>query len=379
MIVLANKNRIRKESIVNFLHFLSSASILTFFPLWAQKIGLNKPEIALLAIIYGITAFVISILSGRLSDRLGTRKTFIILGLLASSLSMLGMVVPNRTEFIFFRIISAIGFGMYLPALIALVSEKSNRIGNFFAYGALGWAIGIIIGGIIGYYWLPGIGIFSSISLFGAAIISITISEEKSTKKTQESIFSVFWSRKRTYLAFGIRQCFASAVFIYWAFFLIDLGANTISIAIIQCIKAIIETIIMYRWIDKLNSKNMIIYGLLLSSLGYFLFLIPTNFIGILIFMPIMSFAWAFLYSGTLRYSVEKSSFDKSTAAGLLTSIMAISGIIGNTIALLIILLGGTYRTILLITALIVLLVFFGFLFLEYLSLKKDKTNYHAY
>ena len=78
------------------------------------------------------------------------------------------------------------------------------------------------------------------------------------------------------------------------------------------------------------------------------------------------------LYPFTLmRFSVEKSLFDKSTAAGIITSILPIASLIGSFIALIITSAGGGYIDIMIVATIATLLTFVGFVFV----MREPKTS----
>ncbi|MFX1504971.1 MAG: MFS transporter [Promethearchaeota archaeon] len=355
-----------KEGIIQFLANLATLSVFTYVPVWGNTIGLSDPEIALAALLYGIVAFSCGVLSGRLSDLMGVRKIFVIIGSIAASLTIFGLIIPFKFEFILFRTLGGIGIGMFAPALVALVSDKGDKIGNFSAYGSLGWALGVLISGVIGLYWIEGIFVFASLAFVGAAIIAFTLMEEENEiKKYKDSIVSVFWERKEIYLALVIRHSFASAIWVFWPLFLIGLGADTFWVGFVQFTNAATQAIIMTKFSDRMNSKRMVSLGLLFSSISFLSFTIPQTFWGIIPLQIILGFSWALLYVGTLRYSVEKSMFDKSTAAGIITSILPISNLIGSFIALIITSTGGGYIDIMIAATLATFLTFGSFILIE--------------
>ncbi|MHA2239771.1 MAG: MFS transporter, partial [Candidatus Hodarchaeales archaeon] len=69
-----------RESVINFLVNLATLSVFTFTPIWGKELGLSNPDIALVATLYALVAFLSSIITGRLSDILATRKFFVMGG-----------------------------------------------------------------------------------------------------------------------------------------------------------------------------------------------------------------------------------------------------------------------------------------------------------
>lgn len=351
---------------------LATLSLFTYVPLWAQEIGLSDQEIAIMAALFGFVLFTMSIITGRLSDVLANRKFFVVCGSFTGVITIAGYLIPNKAIFIIFRTLSGLGFGMLTPSLIAIVSDKGDKMGNFSSFGSFGWAAGVMISGVIGLFWLPATFIFAALALVGSTIVALSLRDEKSdkqTKLTEDSFITVFWERKSVYISLGVRHSFAMAIWTFWSLFLWELGADTFWIAIIQFTNAFTQFIIMQKYTDKLASERMITLGLFLSAAAFISFTIPTNFWGIIPLQVLLGLSWAFLYVGTLRYTVEKTSFDKSTSSGILTSTMAISGIFGPIIALIIISLGGDYVDIMWIAALATLLTYVGFTFFK----KADK------
>jgi MFS family permease len=352
-----------RESILNFLVNLATLSVYTFIPLWGKEINLSNQEIALAATLYALIAFLTSIVTGRLSDILGTRKFFVIAGSITGAITLVGLLIPDKLLFIIFRAAGGLGFGMLIPSLVALVSDKQNKMGSFSSFGSFGWALGVLISGILGLFWLPSIFIFGVLALFGASIVAINLDEEYSSSRqlVEDRFVKVLWERKSAFLSLGIRHSFANAIWTFWALFLVDLGANTFWIAVIQFTNAFTQFIIMQKYTDRLKSESMITLGLFLSALSFFSFTIPPDFWGIIPSQIILGVSWAFLYVGTLRYSMEKTAYDKSTSAGILTSTQAISGIFGSSIALLIISVGGSYIDIMYIATIATILTLIGF------------------
>ena len=321
-----------------------------------------------MAALYALIAFSSGLITGRLSDKYANRKLFIIFGSITGMVTISGLLVPEKTWFAVSRIMTGLGFGALPPSLVALVSDKGEKIGNFSSYGSLGWAAGVLISGVLGLFWVPAIFIFGILALGGATILAFSIREEskfigesQENNLTKESFFGVFWHRKSVYLTLGIRHSFAQSIWTFWPLFLLGLGANTFWIAIIQTTNALTQFTIMQYYTDKIPSKSMIYLGLCFSAISFFSFTLATDFWGIIPTQIILGISWAFTYVGTLRYSVEKSEFDKSSSAGILTSTMAISGIFGPLIALMIIAFGGGYVHIMIIATIITILTLIGF------------------
>ena len=348
------------EYLVQFISSLSMLSLFTYVPYWGYLLGFSNLEITLIAIYYGITILITNLIVGRLSDLVGVRKPFILIGLIITGFSIpfLGL----QTNFVIFsgiRIITAIGYGIYLPTLIALVTDKKMKLGKFSGYGTAAWAVGVVISGIIGVFWVPGLFIFSGIVVLGSFIIAITIKEEKSfNKKYEFSTLVVYMKRKRIFTAFIIRHSLASAIWALWPIYLASLGANEFSVALIQVLNPVTSSLIMNKFTDLLDSKLMVNLGLLISGITFFGYLLADNWIFILPVQILLGFSWAFIFVGVLRYGIESSEFDRSTVSGLVNSIQSISVILGSFLAFVIVYFNGSIADIILFACLGSLITF---------------------
>lgn len=84
-----------REEQIQYIAGLSHMALLTYVPLWAHEVGLSDPEVAIVAITYGLVIFASNIIAGRLSDLIGSRKLFILIGLAFSFPSVLLLIFPR--------------------------------------------------------------------------------------------------------------------------------------------------------------------------------------------------------------------------------------------------------------------------------------------
>jgi len=104
---------------------------------------------------YSIMFAAVLVPAGRWADRIGRRRMFVA-GLVVFTLgSVLSAVAPGVAFLIGARVFQAIGAGMMVPASLSLLlaavpgPQRAQAIGTWSAIGALGAALGPVIGGFL--------------------------------------------------------------------------------------------------------------------------------------------------------------------------------------------------------------------------------------
>jgi EmrB/QacA subfamily drug resistance transporter len=104
---------------------------------------------------YSILFAAVLVPAGRWADRIGRRRMFVA-GLIVFTLgSILSGVSPNVSLLIASRLVQAVGAGMMVPASLSLLlaavpgHARAQAIGTWSAIGALGAALGPVIGGFL--------------------------------------------------------------------------------------------------------------------------------------------------------------------------------------------------------------------------------------
>jgi MFS family permease len=95
---------------------------------------------------------------------------------------------------------------------------------------------------------------------------------------------------------------------------------------------AIPQVIVMIAITDRFDCRFLISVGMISSALTFFWFTLATNILEIIPTQFLLGFSWACLYVGALKYVTERNE-DRSTASGLLSSVLSLSMVIGPIIA----------------------------------------------
>jgi len=112
-----------------FLLGVGTAFITTYQPLYlVENLGREAGEVPVLVfrsmLLHSILVVAMSLISGRLSDRLGRRKIFVLLGAFIYTIGLwVVAIAPTYTVFLVGLAIAAIAHGMYFAVDLALVTE----------------------------------------------------------------------------------------------------------------------------------------------------------------------------------------------------------------------------------------------------------------
>lgn len=301
---------------------------------------------------YSITQFLFAPLIGNLSDKFG-RRPIILISLFAFSLDYLLLAfAPTITWLFIGRIIAGVSGASITSAsaYIADVSTAENRAKNFGMIGAafgLGFIIGPVIGGLLGQYG-------SRVPFYAAAVLCLInfiygyfiLPESLSLKNRREfdikranPISALLRLKKYPKLIGLIVSLFlvyvaSHAVQGNWSFYTmykfnwdermvgISLGAVGLCVGIVQGG--------LIRWINpKLGNEKSIYIGMILYSLGMFLFASATQ--GWMMFVFLIPYCLGGI-AGPAMQSIISSQVpanEQGEIQGTLTSIMSASAIIG--------------------------------------------------
>ncbi|MGO3237674.1 MAG: MFS transporter [Psychroflexus halocasei] len=178
--------------------------------------GLSESLITGIVIgLFGLVSSFCQPLTGRLSDKLGKRKFFVILGLfLFMIVNFLYSFAHSYLFLLLIRAAQGIAAALTITATLALVSEVSsekNRGGNMGVYNAfrlIGFGIGPLVSGVLvesGPYTLPVIGTISGFiaafliaalaPLISLILVSFFVKDPEDTKPSSEGIIINFKSK----------------------------------------------------------------------------------------------------------------------------------------------------------------------------------------
>jgi len=191
----------------NFIDHVGGALIFPFFALYiTMKFQVGMTEVGLLFALFSVTDMIGNMIGGALTDFLG-RKTMIIMGLIISALTSLGMGLVQELEW--FYVMGAIS-GLFATAagpaheamLIDILPEKkrSEGFGVMRVATNLSVAIGPVIGGFLASRSYLILFIADTVTSLMTALIVYLVVEESKPEEKESKVKKGF---KDTFIGYG--------------------------------------------------------------------------------------------------------------------------------------------------------------------------------
>jgi PPP family 3-phenylpropionic acid transporter len=186
----ANYRPVVVQGIIATLFFMG-IGVNSFMPLLAtQVVGVKATQVGILTFIGGGVSTLLFIPFGRMADR-KDKKVLMIAGLLLSASGLAGLAFASEyVTLIVMVIICNIGFAMFSPSAIALLSNNVPAYWQGTAMGIYGATedMGIIIGsGVGGFVWTAGgptaIYLMGSAAGVAGALICLGFIRDRAVKK----------------------------------------------------------------------------------------------------------------------------------------------------------------------------------------------------
>ncbi|MGD0817193.1 MAG: MFS transporter [Methanomassiliicoccales archaeon] len=291
--------------------------------------GANTIEIGLITASFNAAVFSSSWIFGRASDVHGKRRILQI-GLLITSIALFLQVFAHDTFTVgMSRVFVGMACGIYPSALLCQVYENDRKVGKFSAYGSLGFGFGTFLAGAIGIYY--GIFIASAAMLFVAFMSSLYIPfQAEKCRKVPLFPAKIIERNFPVYLSVMLRHIGANMIWVVYAIFLADLGADPLFIGMVYAINATAQFVFM-NYLDRFGSKKLMLFGFVFSMITFPSYTLATTYWMIIPSQIMIAASWSCLYVGSVKYVMERNE-EKGTSAGLLQSFLSISAIIGALI-----------------------------------------------
>lgn len=306
----------------------------------------------LLMFVYAAMQFVFAPLFGSLSDKYG-RRPVLLLSLLGFGVDYLFLALaPTYGWLIVGRIISGITGASFTTgmAYIADVSTAENRAKNFGLVGAafgLGFIIGPLIGGVLGHIGLR-IPFYAAAALallncaYGYFILPESLSAENRRKfewkraNPLTSLLKLGRYPSLVGLVSALVLVFLSshAVQSNWTFYtMFRFKWNELTVSISLAVVGVLVAVVqggLIRFINpKIGNEKSIYFGLLLYTIGMFLFGIANH--GWLMFLYLLPYCFGGISQPALQAVIAEKVPDNEQGElqGSITSLQSACAIVG--------------------------------------------------
>jgi len=255
----------------SFVDRVGGALIFPFFALYiTRRFGVGMTEVGLLFALFSVTDMLGNMIGGALTDYLG-RKTMIIIGLVVSGLTSLGMGLMGRIElFYLMGVVSGLFATAAHPAHQAMLTDilpeqkRAEGFGVMRVAANLAVAIGPAIGGFVAAYSYLVLFIADTISsLITAVIVSLVVEESRpqgaAEKQETNSLAETFAGYRkvlqdRRFMLFVVVSTIGTIVYMQMY--------STLSVYL-RDVHGVPET--GYGWLMTLNAGMVVIFQFLIT------------------------------------------------------------------------------------------------------------------
>jgi MFS family permease len=285
---------VRRELLSLSLYSLLASNrgglFIVFLPLFLVEVkGASLPVALVILSLAYVPASLIGPLVGRLSDRVGRRRPFLLLGEAAAFPLFLAITFAPGWElagglFIAAELALAIGG----PAYTAYVADVTRTDERGEGYGLLnatsngGAVVGFILAGILTFYF--GLGVlfpFVVVVMIGTlSVVIFLVPESRVTPTPRRRPWREMGPVAAFSFAVSIRAIGSGAVATFYGYLAYSLGANDLEVSIVAIAGLVTGALVslpLGRMIDRRGAIRGIWYGTVLTLASYAMFLFSTT------------------------------------------------------------------------------------------------------
>ncbi|MBX8631285.1 MAG: MFS transporter [Thermoplasmata archaeon] len=326
---------------------IAYTSSTLFIPVYASDIGADSAEIGAIVAAYSVALLLSNYTLGRLSDIYGRRSILAYSLLFASAMAFLQLLAVDPAELLAVRFLLGLSAGSS-SSLIAYAIDLKRDLGSFSSFASLGSAIGQGMAGIVIYLFAGksvGRDLLSPVFALSAILLLFTfflsLGTAPSGRRRGSMRFfppGVFRRGRAAFISLSLRHFGATAIWALFPLFCFALmppsysyGERLALVSLIYVLNSVVQVLSMRFLTHGMSSALLVQLGIALSSVTFLSFTFARNFYELAATQILLGIAWSFMYVGGLRYVVERSP-DSGASAGMLASLMALSGIGGPVV-----------------------------------------------
>ena len=345
-----------------FFIYSSIMMLISYLPQFLGLLGTELPIITLTMTVFMSTFFIFPPFIGKYSDKLQNRIYFILFGTAGMVITLIfllfakNIIVLNIELFILGFFTSFIT--IYLTLYSELVQNDTKWISYYNAVCAMGWFLGVLLGGLwVDIFSIESVVVFALIAFLMSIIFVVFIRENrqkildintKVSKNIDKEVInndniskSIFYSL--FFRNFGIIPILNIIVMIMGIHI-----SSTSEIGLLIGINPLMQFFLMLfigKVLSQKNIKYFLILGYIFTVIAIFGYIISSNFWSFLTFQVIVSLSYSMFWMATIVYIAQNSTHtNKGRFIGYAnTSIFAGTTIGGLFFSLLLTLFSSNY------------------------------------
>lgn len=279
-----NKKSIRLFVLVTAFYWFSMYAYIPTFSPYIETMGASHKLVGLILGSYGFTQMLVRIPLGIYSDRINKRKIFVIIGIILSGISTLGMYLAQAPELIlFFRALAGVSAATWISFTVLFSSyfadqEAARAIGIINASNKSGQVLGMLLGGVVAqllgqrfpFLLAAGGGV-------AALFLSLNVAEKSSQKKPIKAAEIIEVAKNRSLLLLSLLAIIMMMIVHSTAFGFIPvvakkLGAGSFQLGLLTTITTLPGILSSYLsgsvFTKKYGEKNTVTTGFILLAVS---------------------------------------------------------------------------------------------------------------
>ncbi|KJB87169.1 multidrug transporter [Paenibacillus sp. E194] len=360
MVTFLKNNKILAILMLNIFIVMVGVGLITpILPELIIEFDANGQAMGLLVAAYGITQFLLSPLTGSLSDRYG-RKTFILAGLVIFSAAKLLFAVGDALWMLYAsRLLEGVSAALIVPPMMAYVADitttDERARGNSLLAAAMsfGFVVGPGLGGFLAGFGTRAPLYTAAGAAIAATLFSIIFLPESLSKQQMETARAAVTKKE------SIFKLYAKSLTSKYAMFFILVMIMTFGltnyesvlglyvtnrfqftpqhIAMILTTGAIIgvgmQALLVAKIIKSFGETKVIKGSLLLTSTAYIVLLLAAHFWSIFLVTSVIFFATSMLRPALNTQLSKMTGNEQGYVAGMNNAYMSVGNILGPTMA----------------------------------------------
>ena len=304
-----------------FVSMLGLGVVSPLLSIYANDLGATGIWLGAIFSGFNIARAIIMPIVGRLSDRWGRRRVFLIVGMIFFGFSSLGYVLASTALHLFLgRFLQGLGAGMVLPISTAYIGDITPR-GKEGLYTSiisiartLGWGCGPLLSGFIheGYglqvpfYIMGGLALVSCLLLFTALPEYPHVRNVSSTSSYREILRNKTIRSLVLYRA--INAIGTGNLFSFFPLLADSLGASPTEIGVLLSSRILIMTLLQGPFgilVDRFDKIKLILLSGGASAVLMLLIPFAHSFIELLVLGVLIGVTWAVIMPAVTALAAE--------------------------------------------------------------------------